>query len=213
MKVGTDSILLGAWCHLSGTEQQVLDIGSGCGVLSLMLAQRLPNAKITAIEIDQASYQESLENIKESGWQERIKVECADIRYVPIDQFFDFIICNPPFFKHLIPPNHARALARHQGQLLSHELLDRISRLLADSGSYATIIPADQRDLYLQKAKGFSLYPSYMTDVRHESHLPIRRVLIQFSRFDGSCQESKLIIGTQGDRNPSYKQLVAPFYY
>ncbi|MBK8503936.1 MAG: methyltransferase [Saprospiraceae bacterium] len=212
MKVGTDSILLGAWCQVLGTERQVLDIGSGCGILSLMIAQRLPKANITAVEIDRASYLESVENIKQSSWQERICVECADIRHVSFDKVFDFIICNPPFFKHLMPSNQARALARHQSQLPTQELLSQASQVLNDAGSYATIIPADQRDQYIQQARRFGLYPSQLTAVRHTAHLPIRRVLIQFSRIARSCQENILVIGQQGHRNPTYQQLVAPFY-
>jgi tRNA1Val (adenine37-N6)-methyltransferase len=212
MKVGTDSILLGAWCHLSGSERQILDIGSGCGVLSLMMAQRLPLANINAVEIDQQAYAESVENFKQSSWHDRIAVECADIRNVYIDQEFDFIICNPPFFRNLIPYDQARALARHQGHLQTSEILGQVNRLLNDSGSYATIAPADEHERYLQQAKDVGLYPSHLTKVRHTDQLPIRRILLQFRRISNRCVEDILIIGPQGHRNSNYQQLVAPFY-
>lgn len=211
MKVGTDSLLLGAWCPLSGQERRVLDIGSGCGILSLMLAQRLPDAEITGVEIDQGSFQESLLNVEESRWKNRIKIIMSDIRDFRTPGDFDLIVSNPPYFNHLRPASDVRLKARHQSTLSVSDLMISIERLLAPDGSSSLILPTSQEMQYLEIAAKSNLYPRDLVYLRHSSTAAVKRMLINLNRIKSEVRISELIIGDYWQRSHAYRSLLEPF--
>ena len=132
MKVGTDGVLLGAWASCDGAER-ILDIGTGTGVIALMLAQRNTEAKIHAVEIDSTATQRARSNFDMSPWAERLDVECCAVQAFNRAEKFDLIISNPPYFvDSLLPPDAKRSTARHTHDLTFEELDKAVCRLLAD---------------------------------------------------------------------------------
>jgi tRNA1Val (adenine37-N6)-methyltransferase len=212
MKVGTDSILLGAWCPLNGDERRVLDIGSGCGVLSLMLAQRLPQAQITGVDIDESAWSESQENARQSPWSERLKMEHADIRSFQSGDLYDVIVSNPPYFDHLVPLEIVRMKARHQASMTHDDLLHAVNRMLTRYGTFSIILPFDQHVRFLSIARACGLYPQRMTTVRHRQTTPPKRVLMQLIRDPVGYTASELIIGDGNGFTPEYLRLTEAFH-
>lgn len=154
MKVGTDGVLIGAWCDVSNSKK-VLDIGSGSGLISLMLAQRC-NAPIIGVEIELNAVTESIYNINNSKWCDRITIKHGDIiELMPslASIGVDHIVSNPPFFTNgIIAPNQTRALARHCGSLNFKSLLTVSKQILSDSGLLSFISPADCYDEIIDAA-------------------------------------------------------------
>ncbi|MDY0174126.1 MAG: methyltransferase, partial [Bacteroidales bacterium] len=146
MPVTTDSVLLGAWT-LTGSNpppdmllETVLDIGTGCGVLALMMAQRFPHARIDAIEIDGPSAEEARENVQASPWQDRISVIHADFKTFAFSRTYSLIVCNPPYFQQALEsPHERRNRARHSNTsgLTYQQLVNGVSRILRDDGTLA----------------------------------------------------------------------------
>lgn len=211
MKVGTDSLLLGAWAPLCGTEKQLLDIGSGCGILSLMMAQRSKNVRITGVEIDEPAANESLINIAESPWNDRIVIVQKDIRDFSPGYRFDHIVTNPPFFHHLAPVNVQRFRARHQSALSRTDLFKVVDRLLSEDGFFSMIIPADQSQLCLEAARSVRLYPDRQTFIHHRKDLPSKRILLCFSRKEKITDSDTLVIDDLGARSAAYQDMMRPF--
>lgn len=211
MKVGTDSLLLGAWCPITGTEQNVLDIGSGCGILSLMLAQRLPQSSIVGIELDSPSYQESLYNVSHSKWKNRITMHHADVRSADFSNQFDLIVSNPPYYKALRPGSPGRTLARYQKSLETNELFFVVNKLLTPDGLCSLVIPFDQITTYLVQGEKRGLFPHQIVTVRHNVESKPTRILIAFGRDLRNVQRSQLIIGDHADRSEAYQALMNPF--
>jgi tRNA1Val (adenine37-N6)-methyltransferase len=142
MKVGTDAVLLGCLAGVSGTS--VLEAGCGCGVISLMFAQRFPNLKITAIDIHKPSVDEAFENFQNSKWKDRLVVEHKSLQEFSETCFakFDTIVSNPPFFsKSLQSPNTARTNARHTTTLSYDDLILCSEKLLTQQGNFFVLIP------------------------------------------------------------------------
>ena len=134
MKVGTDGVLLGAWVPVRDTDRRVLDIGTGTGLIALMLAQRTAGARITALDVDPACAEQARENADASPWGGRIETVCAPVQAFGAEPF-DLIVSNPPFYDNSLPsPDAARTTARHTASLPFAELLDAVGRLLAPEG-------------------------------------------------------------------------------
>jgi tRNA1Val (adenine37-N6)-methyltransferase len=183
MKVSTEACILGGWFgnqHLQ--HKTVLDIGSGTGLLMLMLAQKWPG-KIHGIEIDSEAAAQLKENIRLSPWNEKCLVFNGDIRGYTLPVVYDFIISNPPFYeKQLASPSNAVNLARHSSLLTLEELLKAIDVNLSNTGSFGIILPKD-RAIYFEKLSidnGFCLIQKL--HIRHSpAHAPFRTVM-HFSR-------------------------------
>lgn len=143
MKVGTDGVLLGAWCDVTSVHR-VLDVGTGCGVIALMVAQRSPDAVIHAIDIDRDAIDEARQNFAGSPWGERLSATVADFANFDDENRYDLIVSNPPFFTNgVLAPDQQRATARHNTSLTFQQLIAGASRLLSDEGILAIITPAD----------------------------------------------------------------------
>jgi tRNA1Val (adenine37-N6)-methyltransferase len=215
MKVGTDGILLGAWANVYDNSQ-ILDIGTGTGILSLMLAQRSPSSNIDAVEIDEDAYSQAKENIEHSPWGDRINIFHASIQEFVSNcsKQYDLIISNPPFFENACKSSHkSRNLARHSDTLSQVDILQITSQLLKPKGRLAVIYPIDLAKNFLDKAKDFNLFCDRKVYVKPTPKNSIKRILLELSSTPTSTQETILIV--EEDKHiytQDYINLVKGFY-
>lgn len=185
MKIGTDGVLLGAWTPIDRNPNTVLDIGSGTGIISLMLAQRSNALQIEAVEIDEEAYEQSVDNFENSPWSERLFCFHAALNEItddPEDEY-DLIVSNPPFFpENYKSENEQRALARFQDALPFEELIEAAALLLSENGIFALILPFKEEENFLALAKQYDLYPLKITRVKGGPSTEIKRSLLAFCR-------------------------------
>lgn len=214
MKVGTDGVLLGAWANVNGAKT-VLDIGTGTGLIALMIAQRNLVAKIDAIEIDEKSFQEARFNITQSNWSNRITILHGKIQEYFVDKKYDLIISNPPFFTAgTLSPNKNRHQARHNAALSQNELLNAVKRLLKETGRFCMILPvqegAELTDLAVEK----ELYVSRKTAFFAKRHKTQERWLLEFCTTPTACSTVNELVqyDQDGQWSNAYKALTKNFY-
>lgn len=216
MKVGTDGVLLGAWCH-AGDATRVLDIGTGTGLIALMIAQRNESALIDAIEIDCNACKEAVYNFNNSPWSDRLSVINDDFRAFAhrTDMRYDLIISNPPFFVNgIVPPDNDRMIARHGKMLTYDELLINASQLLSCDGIICIISPYDVETDITAIAKENSLIINKKIYIRPKPTSPIKRILWEISRNGGDCIIDEIIIETEvhHEYTAQYIELTKDFY-
>ena len=215
MKVGTDSVLLGAWVDVNNAKK-VLDIGSGCGLLSLMVAQRTPKAQITGIEIEKDAAEQAKENIENSEWKDRIEIIHSDIKSYDTSDKFDLILSNPPFFSHrsLKCENKARNNARHTSSLTFSELLECVTNLLQDDGEFSVVIPFENTSEFISNAAGLKLYLSRKTIVRTLEGYEPKRILLSFRKkmINQTEYDDISIEKTHHTYTQKFSNLVKDFY-
>lgn len=213
MKVGTDAVLIGAWTEV-GTAQRILDIGTGCGIIALMLAQQSQNSKVIGIDIDQNSVKEALANAENSPWIKRIQIEQCGLQDYEPDQPFDLIVSNPPFFNEgTASPEEKRATARHTISLSFKSLMQHANRLLNKTGRLSIIIPADNCIEVIRLAKENSLYINRIMEFRSKEHRPIERSLMMFSRIYTDVEKESLVhYNSDGEWTHEYIGLTKDFY-
>jgi len=216
MKVGTDGVLLGAWTQISDTVNSILDIGSGTGLISLMMAQRSYVENIDAVELNEDAYIQTVENFEQSDWGDRLFCYHASFQEFTneIDDQYDLIISNPPFYTSTYKElSEDRAMARHSESLTYKELLKGTSKLLSKQGSCAFIIPHDEEVNFINVAGKYNLYPNKITRVRGTESSLIKRSLLQFSFYEKSIEIDELIIEIERHKYTSeYIDLVKEFY-
>ncbi len=214
MKVGTDGVLLGAWVTPNQEPKQILDIGTGTALVSLMLAQRFSESKITAIEIDPEAAGQAKENVRASKFAERIKVIEADAMHWLPPVSPDLIVSNPPFFKHhLKAPDASRTRARHQKEFDLLEFLRQARSYIAEGGSMALIMPAG----ILSEANwsACNCHLARKMAVRPTPNKPPHRELLLLSTSPSeTINEPDLVIESNGRHGYSeeYKALTRDFY-
>lgn len=215
MKVGTDGVLLGAWANCSDAKN-ILDIGSGTGLLALMCAQR-SHAQIIGIEIDAAAAKQANENAERSIFRDRIKIVHQDLlNFVDENkQLFEYIICNPPYFESsstLTKDN--RKLARQQFSLNYENLIDSCYKLLSDSGKCGIIFPFGHENKILQFLQNIGLHVVRKTTVYPASGKPPKRILMEFSKMAQTIIVNSLTIesGIRHDYSDDFKALTKDFY-
>ena len=160
MKVGTDAVLLGIWTDLRSVEE-VLDIGTGCGIIPLLLAARSADVKVDAVELDAVSYEEASGNFSQSPFSDRLQAFHADInRFVPEgDKRYDLVISNPPFFINDHRPEHkGRKLARHADTLRYDQLVAAVLRLMKPGGRFSVVLPYRESKVFLELAGQAGLF-------------------------------------------------------
>lgn len=213
MKVGTDGVLLGAWCDVEQAKR-VLDVGTGSGLIALQIAQRNPTAQVVGVEIEEAAAGQAADNAARSPWQERIQIICTDYKSFEDGQKFDAIVSNPPYFVDALrSPDAQRRLARHiEG--LNYDVLFRHSpSLLAAGGRICIITPAEVEKLVQDTAWNFGFHPSRLTRVFTKPGKPCRRILWEFSAAVGPCVEETLYIEAEGGGySDAYVALTHDFY-
>lgn len=215
MRINTDGVLLGAWASVAPQPlRRVIDVGCGCGVIALMLAQRAPHASVTAIDCDSGAVNDAAVNFASSPWAERIVLfdSCFE-NFSPSDKF-DLVVSNPPFFtEELKSPEASRAMARHEGALSFEALAARAHSMLMAGGRLAVILPADADARTIATATLHAIYPRRHCKVRTRPDLPFVRSMWEFSLDDGECDETALSIrNDSGEFTPEYKLLTHDFH-
>ena len=216
MKVGTDGVLLGAWCDVQGA-QRVLDVGTGCGVIALMVAQRNAAAHIDAVEIDEASALEAGLNFEHSPWSERLHLVYGDYNAVETwwgGEKYDLIVSNPPFFSNgVLPPEVARSVARHTQNLSYGQLLKVARSVLADEGKIALITPFENIKEIIEECVFNNLNISRKIDVISVDGCSPKRVLWELVKEPCAIQESDLVIeSSPGVFSDEYIAMCKDFY-
>lgn len=213
MKVGTDGVLLGAWAPV-GSAKRILDIGTGTGLVALMLAQRTEDASITALEIDKDAAIQAQENINRSPWKERIEVSREDFNHYHPSVKYDLIVSNPPYFvDSLESPDQKRNCARHNGSLTYEELLKGVTTLLSPQGTFALVIPSSVAGHVMELADKYALYPSAQLSVITKANGQPKRTLISFTFAKQQCHTEDLLTETARHQySEEYIRLTKDFY-
>ena len=215
MKVGTDGVLLGAWADCEGAKN-ILDIGTGTGVIALQMAQRNPEAQIRAVEIDETAAHRARANFDLSPWAERLTVEQSAVQEFEPSEKFDLIVSNPPYFvDSLLPPDAKRSTARHTDTLSFEDLTYGVLRLLSPDGHFALILPPPEMERMLSAARG-RLFVRRRCEVWTTPQSGARRIMAELSQQPPAQppQSEKLIIEDRGPMGYSedYKRLTRDFY-
>jgi len=212
MKISTDAVLLGALANAENPVQ-ILDIGTGTGVIALMLAQRFPQAKITAIELDDEAAGQARENFEESSFAGRLKVFAMRIQDFESTFKFDLIVSNPPYFPdHLKSSDQKRNQALHTDQLSFEELIQKSSELLSENGSFWVILPPRQMTDFIFLAEKYKLFLSEIYQVQDSPIKAVHRQIAKITWFEQVVSEGKLLIkNIDGTPHESYKDLISRF--
>jgi tRNA1Val (adenine37-N6)-methyltransferase len=213
-KVGTDGVLLGACADISRTRK-ILDVGTGTGLIAIMLAQR-SDAEIVAIEPDYESYLQACDNVRICKWQSRIKVEHTSLQnYFPDNKKFDLIVINPPYFTDSLKnPDPRKSAARHTGTLNSEEVLEGVTRLLENGGRFQLILPYVEGNIFIAAAQKYGLYCINILKIKPLPTSEIRRLILLFSRERLKVTEKFLTIehGRRHEFTEDYINLTKDFY-
>ncbi len=214
MKVGTDGLLLGAFAPVPPPGSAILDIGTGSGLISLMLAQRTAGANaIDAAELDSAAAQQAAANVANSPWPGSIRLIKGDILTYQTDKRYRLIVSNPPFFQQAVPARDAkRHQARHSDSLPFAALLHKAAELLADNGCFSLILPVTSAEPFMALALQHGWFLAQQCAVRTTPAKPVQRLLLSWQREAGRCQHSQLTIQNSHGYTPEYKQLLRDFY-
>lgn len=223
MKVGTDGVLLGAWCPLSlspkeSSPYRLLDIGTGSGLIALILAQRLihhSELTIDAIDIDQSAVEQAMYNFQQSPWSSTLHAHHSTLQNWQGDEY-DLIVSNPPYFQDSLKnPDAQRAAARHTDTLSYAELIAHAARLLSSSGTLALVLPIEAETEIMELAQHHKLYPTHITHVHSKPGKPAKRILIALSPT--SNNQSPIVTtfyieSEDSPRSEEYQTLTQDFY-
>ncbi len=213
MKLGTDSVALGAWTEIQESARTALDVGAGSGVLALMLAQRAPQLLAVGLEYDAGAACDCRRNFAASPWAGRLTVVEGNFQDYCPDVPVDLIISNPPYFASgPEAPSEERALARHEGSLNYFSLVEFAALRLSDEGSLAMILPADKYDDALFRAELARLKLRRLAWLLpSEGKRPIR-VMMQFMRRDGHCHQETIAVRRGAAMTSAFATLTRDFY-
>ncbi|MCF6168855.1 methyltransferase [Lutibacter sp.] len=216
MKVGTDGVLLGAWVKIETEVCSILDVGSGTGLIALMLAQRSNAEVIDAVELNADAYVQTVENFEASDWGDRLFCYHASLQEfaAEIEDKYDLIISNPPFYTSTFKKlSKERAMARHTESLAYTELLLGVSKLVSKKGSCAFIIPYVEESSFIKIARENKLFLHRITRVKGTENSVIKRSLLQFSFFEKPIEKDELIIEIKRhEYTLKYVEFVKDFY-
>ena len=211
MRVNTDGCLLAAWAHSFG--ENILDVGCGSGVISLMLAQRNPSAQINAIDIDPPSCADATINFQSSPWHDRLEVICGNYIEWSFDRKFDLIISNPPFFSHGIkPPSAGRRVSRHTESLSSKDFLNKSVTHLTKNGRITIILPFQEFKEWEQCACDHGLAIGRLCRVCPDTEKPVHRIMAEFGYGMKRTEEELHIRNSRQEYSPEFISLLRDFY-
>lgn len=215
MKVGTDGVLLGAWANIENAEN-ILDIGTGTGLIALMLAQRC-DAKIKAIEIDKDAFNQAKQNVENSKWKNRISVENISLQEFAKNenQKFDLIVCNPPFFEHNAQiESLQRTTARQTLTLSFEELIENSCKVLAKNGKLCLILPFNEYENIQNIAQRNKLFLNTTLKIKPLKTKDFKRVLLEFGFQKLEYFENIFVIETEKRHvyTEEYIELTKDFY-
>lgn len=216
MKIGTDGILLGAWIHPQEAPINVLDVGSGTGVIALMMAQRFAMADIEAVELDEAAFEQSVSNFENSPWGDRMFCYHASFQefFQEMEGPYDLIVSNPPYFEATQKTlDQQRNTARFEDALPFEHLLYGASKLLSEQGTFALIVPFNQEEKVLKIAQEVHLKPSKITRVKGNAKAAVKRSLLTFQFGVETPKINELILEkARHVYTDEYHNLVKDFY-
>lgn len=229
MKVGTDGVLLGAWAE---GGQRILDIGSGTGLISLMMAQRFPEAQVWGIDIDPDACMQARENVAASPFADRVGIACCALQNLSEEHLvrgseelmemkegegnlFDAIVSNPPFFVNgLKNPDSKRAMARHSDSLPFSVLMRGVKRWLSDEGVFSAIVPADVLESFVSEAYCSGLLLVRQCGVKTVERKQPKRYLVAFSKRRTGMMDkcTEIMMDSDGNRSEWYAKITEGFY-
>jgi tRNA1Val (adenine37-N6)-methyltransferase len=227
MKVGTDGVLLGAWCPLGVDkatrqgEYKILDIGTGSGLIALMLAQRATSIDdtpivIDTIDIDAGAAEQAKFNFEQSPWSKLLRIYQSSLQEWQSEKEYDLIVSNPPYFQSSLKnPDAQRATARHTDSLSYSELIKHSGRLLKNNGMLALVLPIEAEEEILSLAAAAGLLPSHITYVHTKPGKPAKRILIALRKGDanGNVESKHFYIESEDSpRSEEYRKLTEDFY-
>jgi tRNA1Val (adenine37-N6)-methyltransferase len=213
-KVGTDGVLLGAWVNIDNAKT-VLDIGTGSGVIALMLAQRTNvDVTIDAIEIQYEDATQAKKNVEASAWKDRTTIFQVAAQDFSTGKQYDLIVSNPPYFiNSWLPPDKKRTMVRHTESLSFPDLLDAVKKLLKPSGRFGVILPDSEGGQFIHLARTFGLFCIRKCAFRTRDHKPVERLLLELAFSEVICETGELLLYAQGDEwSENYKMLTGDFY-
>ncbi len=214
MKVGTDGVLIGAWCDVS-VGDMVLDVGTGSGLIALMVAQRNGAAWVDAIDVDDGAVEQARENVSRSLYTNRIRVMRQDFAEVgELRGEYDLIVSNPPFYTaDTVSPDRGRSMARNASSLPFDVLMRRAAELLAPKGELAVVVPVDAAQNIISLGAEHGLYLTRRTDVADSPKAEVKRVLMAFGHEIRMTERSKLYVHNEwGERSEDMCGLTGEFY-
>ena len=235
MKVGTDGVLLGAWAQ---GGRRILDIGSGTGLISLMMAQRFPEAEVVGIDMDADACGQAKENVMASPFRDRVEIECCRLQDFGADGcasetaglksgaletaeglkaagVFDAIVSNPPFFvDSLKNPDSKRTMARHTDSLPFRDLFAGVKRLLSDDGIFSAIVPVEVVEQFVAESCILGFYLIWKCGVKTVERKQPKRFMLSFAKHRISPYEEhvEIMVDSQGNRSEWYKKITEEFY-
>ena len=229
MKVGTDGVLVGAWAE---GGQRILDIGSGTGLISLMMAQRFPEAQVWGIDIDPDACMQARENVAASPFADRVGIACCALQDLSEEHLvrgseellemkegegnlFDAIVSNPPFFVNgLKNPDSKRAMARHSDSLPFPVLMKGVRRWLSDEGVFSAIVPADVLESFVSEAYCSGLSLVRQCGVKTVERKQPKRYLVAFSKRRAGMMDkcTEIMTDSEGNRSEWYAKITEEFY-
>jgi len=214
MKVGIDGVLLGVWTEI-GTAKRILDVGTGTGLIALMLAQR-SCSDIIAIDIDAPAVLQARENVRNSPWSERVEVCESSLQdFTSSSRPFDLIVSNPPYFVNSMKsPSESRATARHADTLTHAELIENAIKHLSPQGRLSIILPVNEGLECVRFAQDSGLYCSKQVMVYPKPDVAAKRILLEFSLLKADTKISELTIETEERHHysPEFSELAKDFY-
>jgi tRNA1Val (adenine37-N6)-methyltransferase len=219
MKVGTDGVLLGAWCSLDNSPDTILDVGAGTGVISLMMAQRSDAMTIDAVELDENAYEQTVDNFEKSDWGDRLYCYHTTFQEFANElaeeqETYALIVSNPPFYTdEFQTKNQARNNARFTSSLSFKDLLIGVSKILSKKGLFSVIVPCKEEENFIEMAKEQRLFLQRACRVQGNNNSDIKRSLLEFSFSTSEIKETHLIIETgRHQYTEDYINLTKNFY-
>ncbi len=212
MKISTDAVMLGALADAI-SPREILDVGTGTGVIALMLAQRFPEAQIQAVEIDAEAASQALENFRSNTFSERMQLWEGRFQDFEPQLKFDLIVSNPPYFPdHLKSANVLRNMALHTDELSFQDLLEKVNELLEESGQFWIILPPRQMQDFQRKAQEHGLFLGTKFTLQDKLGKRIQREICAFSRTQKEVEIKAIFIKNEdGTPHESYFKLAKGF--
>lgn len=216
MKVGTDAVLLGVWSRPDGAVS-ILDAGTGCGIVALMIAQR-SDGLITAIDIDESSVKQATENFANSPWKDKLQAEKISLQEfsATTDRKFDLIVSNPPFFRRSLKPGcEKRQKARHDDHLSMEDLFSCSSGLLEKHGRLNLVLPAAEERAAISSARIFDLHLTEKLNFIPKEGKDINRVVLSFTRglpCSSAKEETVVMRYADGEHSAAFINFTRKYY-
>lgn len=213
MKVGTDGVLVGAFV-ICDNAKYILDIGTGSGLIALMLAQK-SNAMIEAIDINELACELAELNVSRSNWQNQVKVINTSLQNYTATNKLDLIVSNPPFFgTDVVSPNHKRAIARHSIELGSKDIIEFAVNNLSKGGHLVVIYPTEQAEKFISMSQDKGLFLKRRLNVKGNFNTSVVRVIAEFSNIESIVSESTISIEKEKrhDYSDEFRELTGSYY-